>query len=39
VAKAKGIQTSPSMMCRELHQLRLPRKKSPSTIINARRHA
>jgi transposase len=39
VAKAKGVQASPSMMCRELQRLRLPRKKSPSTIINARRRA
>jgi len=39
VAKAKGVQSSPSMMCRELHRLRLPRKKSLSTIINAKRHA
>jgi transposase len=39
VSKAKGVQASPSMMCRELQWLRLPRKKSPSTIINARRHA
>ena len=39
VAKAKGIQTSPSMMCRELHRLRLPRKKSPSTIVSASPYA
>jgi transposase len=39
VAEAKGIQASPSMMCRELQRLKLPRKKSPSTIANARRHA
>ena len=39
VAQAKGIQSSPSMMCRELQRLRLPRKKSRSTIINAKRHA
>jgi transposase len=39
VAEAQGVQSSPSMMCRELHRLRLPRKKSLSTIINAKRHA
>jgi transposase len=39
VAEAKGVRASPSMMCRELQRLRLPRKKSPSTIVNARRHA
>jgi transposase len=39
VAKAQGVQASPSMMCRELQRLRLPRKKSPSTIINAKRRA
>jgi transposase len=39
VAEAKGVQASPSMMCRELQRLNLPRKKRPSTIINARRHA
>jgi putative transposase len=39
VAEDKGIQASPSMMCRELQRLKLPRKKSPSTIVNARRHA
>jgi transposase len=38
VAQAKGIQSSPSMMCRELQRLRLPRKKSRSTIVNAKRH-
>ncbi len=27
VAATKGVQASPSMMCRELHQLNLPRKK------------
>ena len=30
VAKAKQIQVSPSMMCRELQRLKLPRKKVPS---------
>jgi putative transposase len=39
VAEAKGVQASPSMMCRELQRLGLPRKKSPSTIANARRRA
>jgi transposase len=39
VAKAKGVQSSPSMMCRELQLLHLPRKKSRSTIINAKRPA
>ena len=39
VAKAKGVQSSPSMMCRELQRLNLPRKKKPFTIVNARRHA
>ncbi len=39
VADAKGVQSSPSMMSRELQRLRLPRKKSPSTITNAKRPA
>lgn len=39
VAEAKGVQASPSMMCRELQRLNLPRKKRFSMIINARRHA
>ena len=39
VAQAQGVQSSPSMMCRELHRLQLPRKKSLSTIINAKRLA
>jgi transposase len=39
VANAKGVPASPSMMCRELRRLRLPRKKSLSTIINAKRPA
>jgi transposase len=34
VAETKGVQASPSMMCRELQRLRLPRKKSPSTTAN-----
>lgn len=39
VAKTKDVLSSPSMMCRELQRLRLPRKKSPSTTINAKRRA
>ena len=34
VAKAKGVKASPSMMCRELKRLGLPRKKSPCTTAN-----
>lgn len=37
VQEAKGLVTSPSMMCRELKLLKLPRKKSRSTTANARR--
>jgi transposase len=37
VAQVKGIRASPSMMCRELRRLNLPRKKSHFTIANARR--
>ena len=37
VAEAKGLQVSPSMMCRELQILNLPLKKSRSTTANARR--
>jgi transposase len=37
VAEAQGIRASPSMMCRELRLLNLPRKKSHFTIANARR--
>ena len=36
VAKAEGIIASPSMMCRELQILELPRKKSPSTTARER---
>jgi transposase len=39
VAAAKGVQASPSMMCRELQRLKLPRKKRAFTIANARRRA
>jgi transposase len=34
--QAHGVSASPSMMCRELQRLRLPRKKSRSTIANGR---
>jgi transposase len=37
VAKTSGVVASPSMMCRELQGLQLPRKKSRSTIANAKR--
>lgn len=37
VQEAKGLKASPSMMCRELKILNLPRKKSRSTTANARR--
>ena len=37
VKEAKGLVASPSMMCRELQILKLPRKKSRSTTANARR--
>ncbi len=37
VQEAKGLKASPSMMCRELQILNLPRKKSRSTTANARR--
>jgi transposase len=33
-----GVSASPSMMCRELHHLALPLKKSRSTTASARRH-
>lgn len=39
VAQTQGVASSPSMMCREMQRLQLPRKKSRSTIINAKRHA
>lgn len=39
VAKARGVQASPSMMCRELQILRLPRKKSRFTTASGRRRA
>ena len=34
VATVKSVKVSSSMMCRELQHLRLPRKKSRSTIAN-----
>ncbi len=37
VATAKGVQASPSMMCRELQRLNLPRK-SRFGIANAKHH-
>ncbi len=39
VAAAKDVSASPSMMCRTLQGLRLPRKKSRSTTASARRRA
>ena len=37
VQEAEGLVASPSMMCRELKILKLPRKKSRSMTANARR--
>ena len=37
VKEVKGLVVSPSMMCRELQILNLPRKKNRSTTANARR--
>jgi len=39
VQEAKGVQASPSMMCRELQLLNLPLKKSRFTTVNERRGA
>lgn len=39
VAEAKGVSASPSMMCRELRRLRLPRKKSHFTTASGKPHA
>jgi transposase len=39
VQTAHGLQTSPSMMCRELQRLKLPLKKSRSMTASARRPA
>ena len=36
VERAGGASASPSMMCRELRRLRLPRKKSRSTPVSGR---
>jgi len=38
VAEAEGVEASPSMMCRELRRLQLPRKKSRSTTASGIRH-
>lgn len=38
VAKTYGISASPSMMCRELKHLRLPRKKSRFMTASVKRH-
>jgi transposase len=38
VADQHDTQASPSMMCRELQRLQLPRKKSRSTTVSATRH-
>ncbi len=37
VSEATGLAVSPSMMCRELHRLKLPRKKRRSTIVSGTR--
>ena len=39
VAEAQGVSASPSMMCRELRRLRLPRKKSHFTTASGKRRA
>ena len=39
VEAATGVGSNPSMMCRELQRLDLPRKKRSSTTINATRRA
>ncbi len=39
VAAQTGIQASPSMMCRELQQLRLPRKKRASRTASGKHRA
>ena len=39
VKAAKGVVASPSMMCRELQRLNLPRKKSRSTTVHGRQPA
>jgi len=35
----EGVTASPSMLCRELQRLHLPRKKSPSTTASGKRPA
>jgi transposase len=37
VAEAHGVQASPSMMCRELQRLKLPRKKRRFTTVSGTR--
>lgn len=37
VAEARGVQASPSMMCRELQRLKLPRKKRASMTVSGTR--
>jgi transposase len=37
VAEAEGVPASPSMMCRELQRLQLPRKKRRFTTVSATR--
>ncbi len=37
VAEGKGLDVSPSMLCRELQRLKLPRKKRRSTIASGTR--
>ena len=37
LAKTEGVTASPSMMCREVQRLKLPRKKSRSGIASSRR--
>lgn|SRR5512142_1061837 len=37
VAEVKGLDVSPSMLCRELQRLKLPRKKRRSTIASGTR--
>ena len=39
LAETTGVGASPSMMCRELQELKLVRKKSRSTTVSAKRRA
>ena len=39
VEQATKLKSDPSMMCRELARLKLPRKKSRSMLASGRRHA